>query len=372
MHKEIKIITNFLSKEEIGLLKEICRERQRDVLFATPFQRFGFSGAKLLLVYFGARPQGLPYLVKISNVGDVKKEFKSVGRMRDLVEDCRLEEHKIFEFEDRAALLYMHKGTDNPQKAEEPLSFQDVLYNKKTANFSEKQLESTLYEVYNKLTQAHKTATHKQVDLEKHYLAYFRKDKSNLRIRQILGDRANITETEFLGTNIINPLYMRKALPKTVDVAVGKVHGDLHPTNIILDRLYNPHIIDFAWANEDRDVLLDYVLIENSIRFMHFPRRVNLDEQRKVDEILLEEDGWEHINSIKFSVDETKRVYRRLCNMIGAIRRSARRTLGDNFSMSNYLTTQFIVLYGLMRFETYEPYSTTRNLGMIANRIVHR
>ena len=46
--------------------------------------------------------------------------------------------------------------------------------------------------------------------------------------------------------------------------------------------------------------------------------------------------------------------------------------LGPDFSMDRYLLTQFILLYGLMRYPEYEPYSGTRALGMIAKRLRDR
>jgi serine/threonine protein kinase len=152
---------------------------------------------------------------------------------------------------------------------------------------------------------------------------------------------------------------------------VSPVHGDLHPDNVVIDRNGVPHLIDFAWAHKSRDVLIDYVLLENSIRFMAFAwaGAVNLSDQLKVDQVLLEEDGFGRISSIEFSSPGRRDDYSRLGCVVGVIRKRARALMGDRFSMQGYLLTQFILLYGLLRYDSYEPHVATRALGLIAARL---
>ncbi len=130
--------------------------------------------------------------------------------------------------------------------------------------------------------------------------------------------------------------------------------------------------MDWAWSLYDRDILVDFVLMENSIRFMSFPRFVNLDKQREVDEKLLSQEGWNEIESLAFSSEETKSCYVRLSKMVGTIRSRAKKVLGDDFTMERYLLSQCIVLYGLLQFDTYEPHISTRALGMIARELVEK
>ena len=96
---------------------------------------------------------------------------------------------------------------------------------------------------------------------------------------------------------------------------------------------------------------------------------MNLDDQLNVDRLLLDELGWQSITRDLFSSDETARIYIRLASMIGKIRTIAKEILGTSFSIEKYLLTQFIVLYGLIRYDTYEPYASVRALGMLSKRL---
>jgi len=88
--------------------------------------------------------------------------------------------------------------------------------------------------------------------------------------------------------------------------------------------------------------------------------------------VLLDENGADQIMRIRFSDDRTAWYYKRLASLVSAIRQRARAALGEDFAMSKYLMTQFIVLYGLLRYDSYSPYVGTRALGMIARRLHSR
>ncbi len=364
----VNIYTGFPTPGETDLIKQISESYGRDRIHVSQLLRFGFSGAKLILAFFSKKPEGIPYIIKTANEEDITNEFDAIESMKDLCADCKLEIHQKFTSGKFGALLYAHKGTDHYSEAENPLAFSKVLYVDES-KFSTDNLTKALEEVYRKLLNAHSKASILERNVSKHFKGYLRDHVATVRIRAILGSLADEHSLNFLGTEIYNPLKFMNDLPKTVELHVGRVHGDLHPDNIILDRNNIPHLIDFAWAELPRDILVDFVLLENSIRFWHFPKSANLDEQMALDELLLEENGWKSIESIKISIGETKRIYHRLSHLVGTIRKMARSVLNDKFSMHQYLLTQFIVLYGLLRFDNYEQYAATRALGIIAKRL---
>ena len=84
---------------------------------------------------------------------------------------------------------------------------------------------------------------------------------------------------------------------------------------------------------------------------------------------MLEENGYDFILAEDFSNTTIQHLYHRLAHMLKTIRNRARKYLGNNFTIERYLFVQFIILYGLLRFETYNQYTATRALGMIAERL---
>ena len=343
-----------------------------------PFRRFGFSGASLLLAYFSARQAGLPFLIKISKFAEAEEELSAVRSLRHLVTDCNVEEDRVFKgvSSDRdgrkelwGALLYSNKGAQSSDGADEPLALREVLY--KDDHLSATELRETVAQVFRSLDNAHRDAQTINVTLRKHYKKYLRQDRSTSRIERILGALSQKTQFQFLGTRVYNPLRLLDELPQLVRVRNARVHGDLHPDNVIIGPNKMPHLIDFAWAKPRRDVLVDYVLLENSVRFMSFPEGTDLREQLTVDRWLLDEEGWKMVLGKSFRTTPLGVAYVRMAAAVGVIREQARRCLGGRFSIERYLLTQFIVLYGLMAYKEYTPHVAARALGMIADRL-HR
>jgi hypothetical protein len=329
-----------------------------------------------LLAYFSARQTGLPFLIKVSALKEAEEELSAVLSLRHLVTDCNVEVDRVFEATSSSgdgrtahwgALLYANKGAQSREGAEEPLALREVLYT--DDRLSPDELRNAIHEVFRSLDNAHRDARTIQVTLRKHYKRYLRQNRSTSRIERILGGQVNRRRFQFLGTEIYSPLRLLEELPELVRVRNGRVHGDLHPDNIILDRNKTPHLIDFAWAKPPRDVLVDYVLLENSVRFMSFPEGADPHEQLTVDRWLLDEQGWKKVLKKSFRSTQSGVAYRRMAEAVGVIRDRARQCLRERFSMERYMLTQFLVLYGLMAYPNYTPYITARALGMIADRL---
>ncbi len=370
-NKGIVVKSDFPDTIQKEIIKKICQERKCPNAFVSTFTRHGYSGASLLLIFFNKEPVGLPYLLKIAQKCDIEKEYDAIKIMRDLVTDCRLEIDKKFFQDDWGGLLFLHRGTDWPEKAGKALTLSDVLFSNRKG-YTIRILESIIREVYEKLKNAHTRHEPRIVNVSQHFKKYFRGHKSEKRIQSVLGKYSNEDYFKFLGASIYNPLKLIKEIPSRITVYEGHIHGDLHPGNIVLDRNRIPNLIDFAWAKPCKDILIDYVLLENSIRFMHFPQIANLDEQLFVDQCLLEEDGYNPILAKDFSNTNIQHLYHRLAQMLKIIRNRARKQLGGNFTIERYLFVQFIILYGLLRFETYNQYITMRALGMISKRLKNK
>ena len=81
---------------ESELIKKVCRHRRRCEVYVSQFQRFGFSGARLLLIYFARKPEGIPYLLRVDDLAKARKEHEAIDTLRDYVADARLAENDIF------------------------------------------------------------------------------------------------------------------------------------------------------------------------------------------------------------------------------------------------------------------------------------
>lgn len=246
----------------------------------------------------------------------------------------------------------------------------DLLYRSKAPVVPVAKLRSVIEEVFKKMSRAHSRCKVEQgVQWRKFVGRYLRNDKARNRVRSVLGARADSRKIYFLGAEIDNPLIYLDDLPARMDVPVAPVHGDLHPDNVIVDHNDLPHLIDFAWAKKRENLLVDFVLLESSIRFMAFPRPINLEDQLRVDRALIDEDGYKRVRTLHFPKAMHQNDYARMSCAVEAIRERARGFLGDKFSMEQYLFTQMIVLYGLLRYDQYDPYVSIRALGLIATHL---
>src|SRR6185369_17173739 len=118
---------------------------------------------------------------------------------------------------------------------------------------------------------------------------YARREFSDPTIRCILSRGATEPRLAFLGAEIANPLVVIEQLQRTTTngATLTPVHGDLHPSNVMVSDHGECHLIDFAKARKRAHSLKDYALMECSLRFMLFPHHVNIEEQLTADTMLL-------------------------------------------------------------------------------------
>lgn len=188
----------------------------------------------------------------------------------------------------------------------------------------------------------------------------------------IFGKDRDKTELRFLEADIFNPLTFinDQCFKARYKCSRGPVHGDLHANNVIIDRYRNVRLIDFAWAHSSKHVLVDYVLMECSLRFLLFPNSINPSEQLEVDKILLEADGPERLAKIDFE-SPNGICYRRLGAILAEIRSQAREhiSIDCGCGFCEYLAAQFLVLFGQMSFSDYNRLIAARALGLIARKL---
>ena len=112
-----------------------------------------------------------------------------------------------------------------------------------------------------------------------------------------MAERQHIPERIFGSRNTVfafgrewhNPrLVLEELLTKNeqIDVALGPVHGDLHPKNIVLDKQQVPYIIDFGWSHNKAPLVVDYILLDINLRSITLPSQFDESSMLELAEFL--------------------------------------------------------------------------------------
>ncbi len=334
--------------------------------------RYGKSGARLLLCY---PPSGLPFVVKIHREAKIKVEADAIASVADCFRDALPLAHPAY-YDGLGALLYNHHGASTARKSGESRELRDLVYeydpSKRAFKHPEEKLISALQRVWYSCEVARDCAQPCSFNYLEEYDWYIRRDTASGPIASMLGRKREQPEFRFLGGEVVNPLdFINQPFFTSPRLGkVGPVHGDLHANNIIVGFDDSVHLIDFAWAAQKRHVLVDYALMENSLRFLLFPDFVDPSEQLEVDLVLLRPDG--ALDLAKWP--ESSRLapyYRRLGALIRVIRDQAQAILGGNGEreFQEYLAAQFLILFGQMSYRDYNRLIALRFLGLLARRL---
>lgn len=158
----------------------------------------------------------------------------------------------------------------------------------------------------------------------------------------VFGPFTNAT-TRFYAREWANPLWLIEQLKVvSCDFAIGAVHGDLHPGNIVVASQNQPRIIDFGWAHDDAHIAKDFVLMECNLRFLFLRPQLASEELDRLA-------SW-----IQWGVeipDGLTHYCKDRCNLILTLQALAREALGEKADWNReYLVPLFLVAFGLLRF----------------------
>ena len=96
MASNIRIGSDFPSDLQKRLIKQVAKRKKINQVYVGQFNRFGYSGASLLIIYFSDRPDGKPYLLKVTPFEKAEEEFDAISRFRYRIPDAQLEEWHLF------------------------------------------------------------------------------------------------------------------------------------------------------------------------------------------------------------------------------------------------------------------------------------
>lgn len=361
------IRVDYLNDGEIRLLNKYADKinKQCKRVILKPLGRFGASGAKVFVAYFDEKGGSLPFAVKIHEARRIQREENAINKIHHVFEDALGGFEAVYHgpYGALAYKLIATRAALGEFKTWDMKSLMDQ-------NLSISRIEKLFDTLYGeRCEKAHKLTKLRNVNLLKEYRRYLRSHKAKVRINTIVGG-STTERIEYLDTEIYNPLVaLEKAFKQQRSVACGPVHGDLHPSNVVVEHDASrsaPHLIDFAWAHSGH-VLKDFVLMENSVRFFMLPKFVNLAEQLTFDRLLLDE-TYAVLPQGAVAVPMAS-IYHRTARIVAMIRKHARVAGGADYDFRDYLAAQFLVLYGLLKINDYPIHLAVRALGLIADRL---
>ncbi|MCI0536340.1 MAG: hypothetical protein L0Z50_14055 [Verrucomicrobiales bacterium] len=126
-----------------------------------------------------------------------------------------------------------------------------------------------------------------------------------------------------------------------------------------------------TWFSDCRGIFSPHYFGQQGviIRFRCFPRYCDEQLHGQVDDLLLEHQGPDEIPRVVGARGLAEVAFNRMAAMVGVVRTYAGKAYGRNMDFSGYLAAQFLVLYGLMKFDDYNSPIVLRALGMIANKL---
>lgn len=370
------ILPGFLNENQKKLITKLSHKfcNERKIVWLKPLERFGYSGSKLYLIFFGGKENGRPYVIKINDKDKIKREVSASRTVRHYFENASdLPNSNIYNGK-LGTFMYPHMGGNKLKDIEMSKTLDEVLFDVEYDIQDVLKIINNCYDINFEL--ARDAYSEKEFDLFDEYDRYLRQEKeSDDVVSSILGNRIGSKELKikFLNTVITDPLLLihdeRFRRLKMFDT-IGPVHGDLHASNVVLTAMkFEPKLIDFAWAQPTSSIFKDFVLFECSVRFMLFPKLLGPKIQANLDKALLKSDynkAKEVINSI--SNKNTYELLIRLIEIVKCLRDIAAKS-SKNFNLNNYLTCQFMVLYGLLKYPTYNTYASLAYLGLLGTYI---
>lgn len=150
------------------------------------------------------------------------------------------------------------------------------------------------------------------------------------------------------GYRIRNPCILYRKLEKSSDVITGKahlsaVHGDLHPNNVLVNDSQPAVLIDYGWSKPAFNTVVDFVLMEASLKFFSLAWNVNRSDLKQFERAVVKEFLPDQI-----TVNDTNMAFMR--NYVKLIREKASRFVDAEDFELQYLLPLFCVTMGQFKY----------------------
>jgi hypothetical protein len=377
-----RVTVRFFKPAEFSVFKKCLNAipGANDVI-VQPLWRIGASGARVFAFYPNG-PNSLPHVGKIHTRAGIEREKNGLKRAYPFFPDAQ---SQIFVAnEGDLGMLAIQLIRDEGASGTTVTELKDRLFSFGSGSAesvsswraSEHKVLNILDTLYSeKCELSFRNVTTKSRRLQDEYEWYLRKNRTENIMRTWLGSERDKKNVNIYGATLPNPLLtIRKLLALRRNLPLSTVHGDLHPSNVMLDRRGEPHLIDFSWCSNDAHILKDFLVMECSVRFLMIPQRLGHTARMILDKTLIDPTQLSVKKMLarlkNLGVDKGTLLYVERCaKIVMKLREQARRACGDQFDIRDYLGCQAIVLFGLMCLDNY-PFGISANaLGLIGKRL---
>lgn len=221
----MEIAVDLLTRPQEAVLERSFRRHfsTETKAYLQPLGRVGKSGARLFLVYFGGKAQGVPYVAKLHSAERIKKEADAHAAVKTAFPDCS--DSLLTDFHSGlGVIIYRHVGASHAGTLQNSFPLADVLYDRiatpDDGTLAKQLLSAPPSEIAKKLDQLFSGACHHQVSnklrttLYREYEWYLRNHRAaymaDERIADMLGKGARKQAVEVIGTQVLNPLIVIK------------------------------------------------------------------------------------------------------------------------------------------------------------------
>jgi hypothetical protein len=367
--KKIKVIYNFLNEEETILIKKCLEKLNKsgDTIRIEPFRRYGFSGAKILLVRF-TQKGGIPFILKIHDKESIKRESIAIQEVKSYYIDTLNIQEPLF-YSNYGVLIYNYFSSDGKLDSK---TFEDVIYKEKVGEIKPLEIIDLLYS--GNIKTAYSEYKKKKINWLRNYSWYLRNKKSIKTINIALNHKTTSESIELNGFKLFNPILFLKKFNFNEEIHVAPIHGDLHANNIVISDTKAAHLIDFAWAHKKHHVLIDFTLMECSLRYALLPKYLCTELVYKLDRQLSIISKPIECHSCPLNNENgLNRIYLcQCCKLVTSIRNHAKNTYkNDDIFNKHYSFSLYIMLFGLIQYPQYLKDRCIINLGFLSNEIAN-
>lgn len=350
-----------LNFEEEKIIKKMCSRIKSGLIFYRILAG-GFSGSKVIEV----RPKKLYdqkkiYILKIGHITD-KKVSDERDNYDEYIPDGMFDQYNkpnFLETELYEGLMYDYAIS---KEANSSHSFSDHFDLEKFPFLDLDKMKSVIVALFdNELFDHWRNEYHvvKTSKVSEIYGDYLSKEKIISSLKSLLNDDKK--ENEFLA-------LFDKIWEYSLKYSETVCHGDLHTDNFFIDDTNKIFLIDFGHTKK-RHSLIDYVALECSLKFKHFPFYLEREELEEIESLLLTDITFDF--NYNFKCSRRKDILDFL-GIINAIRNCAKVKSSGDFSFLEYQIALFILTVRQIKYENMNQRYAYHSAKMIGLHIVDK